>query len=753
MVRTQDSHSWNRGSIPRSAANISENESQIPMFKLTKHTSKQELFAFLEANLKLPTKEVPVFVNSLPPFMGTRIALSIFFYQISSYPKKLIWQTTDEAISDFLSTSGFTIEKLEQNAQINMAGNNVDSQPTKSSSGPKDQTEFKKTHLDIVRVSKPDQSVATQSGHQSVEKTTEADVKAEPGEWSVSILQPELDSENSTNSVDSSTKPVRMTGETNSSLVLVTSNSRSLLEFKQKVQVASRLAPSNTNPTPENPKPIEPEFKNVSKTNTNPEQTTESISVDNSNTSPNSGESKNHSRDFNAWQDWLASQRTVPKLNLDNLTKQTQYKSNKLLQEGNPFPNLDQDLDQWLAKIKHTKQAIDGAKLANPSTTKINTQIVSFQPKVRSVRSFKRLYLLVSSVLSMLLLMLLLITLPTNVYTIKIDNPLIESSTTISLPVSKFTKKTVSATVSSTIESTGTKEVETTNATGKAILVNASGNNISLTNGGFYLIKDGKKYKHEFDSSLPKVISIPPRNDLNGPRIEVNVRAVNTGSQANLPENTKFNIVNLKEQTLGNALFAISITPIQNKELSGDRVVTQSDLDLLASLNQGKLAQEVGKELAKLRSENLFTDPDWYTIQITNTQADASAGQVQPKVNLTTEAVITLYYLPKDYLTQLIQATNSEINQVTDIVIKKYSGEVSRLENQISLDVFFSYTKKTQLDKNLIGQTLASEKDTARAEELLRKQFPNIKKIEKREFGLNIPIITPKIELEIVESG
>ena len=111
------------------------------------------------------------------------------------------------------------------------------------------------------------------------------------------------------------------------------------------------------------------------------------------------------------------------------------------------------------------------------------------------------------------------------------------------------------------------------------------------------------------------------------------------------------------------------------------------------------------------------------------------------------------YYLPKDYLTQLIQATNSEINQVTDIVIKKYSGEVSRLENQISLDVFFSYTKKTQLDKNLIGQTLASEKDTARAEELLRKQFPNIKKIEKREFGLNIPIITPKIELEIVESG
>jgi len=233
--------------------------------------------------------------------------------------------------------------------------------------------------------------------------------------------------------------------------------------------------------------------------------------------------------------------------------------------------------------------------------------------------------------------------------------------------------------------------------------------------------------------------------------VEVTVRAINPGAGANLPENTRFSIVNLKEQTLGNALFAVSVTPIQNKELSGDRVVTQSDLDLLASLNQGKLAQEVGKELAKLSSQELFTNPDWYTIQITNNQADAKVGQTQPKVTLTTEAVIILYYLPKDYLIQTIQVSNSEINQVTDLVIKSYSGDLSKPDNQIRLDVFFTYTEKNQLDKNLIGQTLATEKDPSKAEEILKKQFPSIKKIEKREAGINIPIVSPKIEVEIIE--
>jgi hypothetical protein len=46
---------------------------------------------------------------------------------------------------------------------------------------------------------------------------------------------------------------------------------------------------------------------------------------------------------------------------------------------------------------------------------------------------------------------------------------------------------------------------------------------------------------------------------------------------------------------------------------------------------------------------------------------------------------------------------------------------------------------------------LATEKDPSKAEEILKKQFPSIKKIEKREAGINIPIVSPKIEVEIIE--
>ena len=715
------------------------------MFKLTKLTSKSELFAFLEANLQLPIKEVLIFVDSLPPFMSTKIALSIFSYQISNYPKKLIWQTNDQAISEFLDSVGFVVKNL---GQINHSTvTNVDSVDLESQAAT--QTEAKTGDLQTTSPSDPDRTFNGRNNSQLAREEKGVSVDAESDYLYTSAPKSKLTQDNSTNWADSSNQAVNRGVSSNSSLILVTSKARSLLEFKQKVQVSAGNAANN--PILENSKPTQPEIDNHSKTTASSELTTKVKSAGNVDASIRFEVPPKPVNDFNLWQDWLTNRQSTPKLNLDNLTKQTQYQSNKLFQDNHFHTTQDQDLDQWLAKIKHTKQTIDSSKLANSKAVKSNTQIVSFQPKTKATKIVKRLYLFTSALLSLFLLMLLLITLPTNVYTIKIDTPLIESSTTISLPVSKLAKKTVSATVSSTIESTGTKEVETTNATGRVILVNASGNNISLTNGGFYLIKDGKKYKHEFDPNLPAVITIPARNDLNGSRIEVTVRAINPGAGANLPENTRFSIVNLKEQTLGNALFAVSVTPIQNKELSGDRVVTQSDLDLLASLNQGKLAQEVGKELAKLSSQELFTNPDWYTIQITNNQADAKVGQTQPKVTLTTEAVIILYYLPKNYLIQTIQVSNSEINQVTDLVIKNYSGDLSKPDNQIRLDVFFTYTEKNQLDKNLIGQTLATEKDPSKAEEILKKQFPSIKKIEKREAGINIPIVSPKIEVEIIE--
>ncbi len=679
------------------------------MIKINNSTTKQSLFRMLEDAAK-NSGDLHILVESLPAFMSTRIALSIFSYQIDKYPRKIIWKSEYGYVLDLLESAGFTTIRQTK----------ITPTLEKPETSPQGDADSSKNFGQI----KPENAVNTDLN------AARNFVKEELQDSNKKLSDLVSTSKNTNFNNQEVTTP-----QTNLPL-----NSNE--ENKQQPFTSSRLISQNQQII------LHTSAKPNSSLST--QNSSQQISTGANQTQPNPTENQNdaNSNYFNSWKKWFSSKE---KLNLLNLTKDYKYRPSSLLYEKNQTPQDDQDLDQWIKKIKNTKSAIDNIRIRETAFDEYISQNL-LTKRIQTKRQLnKKFYLFLSSVLTTCLLVLFLFVYPTNVYTVEIENPEVQSSTTVNLPLSKFSQKSITVAVSSTIEATGTKEIETTNATGKAILLNTSGNAINLTNGGFYLVNGGQKYKHEFDPNLPEIITIPSRNDLNGPRIEIKIRAVNPGSAPNLPQDTKFSIVNLQEKSLGNALFAISTTPIQNKEVSGDRVITRSDLDLLKTLNEGKIAQELGKEIAKLQNDNVFTNPDW---QIQNTVVldfDGEVGEIKNTVTLVTQSVNTLFFLPREVLIDLIKLGNPKIDRVTEIIIKDQSGNFESSSSQISLELFFSYTEKYNIDKYLITQTLSSETDFSLAEQQLKQKFPNIKRVEKKETGLNMPMINPKISINIVE--
>jgi hypothetical protein len=104
MVRTQDSHSCNRGSIPRSTTK-STCESMI---KITVETSQKELINSLSANLS-EFGDLYLQVASLPYFLSSIPSIRVFQYKINNYPRNIFWYSLDHRILNFLKQSELNI--------------------------------------------------------------------------------------------------------------------------------------------------------------------------------------------------------------------------------------------------------------------------------------------------------------------------------------------------------------------------------------------------------------------------------------------------------------------------------------------------------------------------------------------------------------------------------------------------------------------------------------------------------------------
>ncbi len=662
------------------------------MLKIDQSTTKQSLFKMLEQSTQ-QVGDLEILIDSLPAFMSTPIALNIFSYQVDKYPRKLIWKCQDKETAEMLQSCGFhvtrkaTIQPVETNKPL------VIEEPNQVETNPKVIEQSREYDLaqSTVEVAPPNHKTTAQNEaikqHIAGDKQTTSEKPSQPHPQFQLALTPP------------------QTVETKKPQATIISLKKNINERKSESAVNEQ---------------IKGHGKNL----------------------------ENSCNEFNSWQTWFNPR---DRLNKDSLTKNYQYQPSSLLGDAEAISS-EQDFDKWLHNVHNAKAAIDN--LRNKQSTGsdiISSDLIKKNRRSRQQSLSKNFQLITGAVLTTCLLILFLLVFPTNVYTVEIESPLLEESTEVNIPVSDFSQKPIVVSTNSEIDATGRKEVETVNATGSAILVNQSGNAINLTNGGFYLVANGQRYKHEFDANLPRTIVVPSRNDLNGPRVEIEVRAVQEGAGANQPEDTRFSVINLKEQNVGNALFGLAVTPIQNKELSGDRVVTQSDLDLLATTNEGEIAQEIGREISNIQEEGIFTNPEWYVRAETDQEYNASVGDTKPEVSLATTTNLTLYYLPQEIIANKIKTENDKVEEVTEVLIKEQDGDFADPANQISLDIFYSYLEATEIDTNSVSQTLAKETDFVQAEQKLKEQYPYIKSIDKQEIGVQMPMVQPKIDINVVE--
>ncbi len=100
MVRTQDSHSCNRGSIPRSTTI----QIKINMLKINANTTQNSLIEGL-INEIIRAGDLYIEVENLPIFLCSIPAIRVFQNKINNYPKSVFWYSQNITIFELLQTS------------------------------------------------------------------------------------------------------------------------------------------------------------------------------------------------------------------------------------------------------------------------------------------------------------------------------------------------------------------------------------------------------------------------------------------------------------------------------------------------------------------------------------------------------------------------------------------------------------------------------------------------------------------------
>jgi hypothetical protein len=226
------------------------------------------------------------------------------------------------------------------------------------------------------------------------------------------------------------------------------------------------------------------------------------------------------------------------------IQEKSSYTRSSLLEENEPTKKLAspdpvnisniQNFDTWIEKIAATKEALNTIKDSSSSFT------YKKAPKKWSNLSLVRNFSLVAVFLGVAGFLIFAL-FPTKALTIEIQSLSKDKQAEIEVSPSQFRSKNISFKNEKTVNTSDFLEEKVKYATGKVSLVNLSGNSIDLDNGSFKVVKDGKEYKANFNSSYPKTFTIPGKGSLN----DFQVQSTKDGDGFNLSEGTKLDITNL----------------------------------------------------------------------------------------------------------------------------------------------------------------------------------------------------------------
>ena len=429
----------------------------------------------------------------------------------------------------------------------------------------------------------------------------------------------------------------------------------------------------------------------------------------------------------------------------EEMFSEGQYEPIDLIKEDSQNTPLEiQNFDSWIKKIEATKEA-----LSSLQKTQTEYQESPILNKKKKGRVFQVLSL---SLILSLIFILGLILFPAKVYTIEVGNITLQDSKSIDVPLSSFSKSTVSLKASAETKPQGNLEVPTDRANGEVQLLNEGSRPVNLDNGMFRLVLDQKYYQVIADNTLPKSFSILPASQ-SDKVLKFKVQAVESGSDYNLAINTKLDIVNLQGdgKKVCFSCYATTVTEIKNTAVSGQKVVTEYDQSLVSQNAEAKLALQRQENIKNLQRGKVFINENWY--KNTSSQYTFNKNINEPTDILKLDVVTNtdIYYISQDQLGNILKQENQNIDKFKEITIKNTEND-PRSSDIIKLTVFYTYeTQNTCFDKQKFVSTLSS-KDFDEAKKDILIECPGITNIEKKDLGINMPGIPTRIDLNLTQS-
>lgn len=687
------------------------------MIALTSSTSKAN---FLE-QLSLQSQQLgPLYIEvvSLPAYLNTQISLTIFSYQLSNYPRSLIWTSKDTHILQLLRDSQLHISDnyfkphhpSEEVAQVSPVTAQI--VPEEVSTQTVEKIEVQPKTQSEVQPEPVNKSNVT-SGI-SIDTSQLAKI----GFFNKNTLQivPNLDLPNSAvneQSVKASEYEEIKAPEFSSSVSNPATNAKPSEEEKAKINLEKKIYSTNM----DRKLAIAPHHENSNK-----------ISLAGLLTGDNYHPSSVISTTVND-----PSSETSFDADLD-------FEDESILESGN--------LDSWLDRIQATKEALNELR----QDAGVVNQNFFNQQKVSQPKS-KWFYTIAASAMASFFIVSFLVFFPTTAYTLEVYPDYQDGTFVLEASKPDFSTKSFLLESRQTIPTQNKEKTETERSSGTIQLINEGGKDVLLDNAKFQIVKDGYRFSPILNSSLPNTFAIPAQNNKGGDPIKFAIQSIPqpgvAGSSFNQPAGTRLKIVNLQDQSPCSSCYAVAVTDISNNNGEGDRIVSNADYDSLKNLTEQEVQKQRAAKIQDIRAEKIFTTNTWYKDLETTLKYNLEIGEKADNVELKKTVNSEIYYFSRSAIEEKIKQKKPEVYKIKELALLSSEGDIEK-QSGIKATFYYTFSKNIKVETSSVSSLLL-DKDFEEAKGEISKEYPAVKRIERQELGFKLPGVSPRQDIKIVE--
>ena len=416
--------------------------------------------------------------------------------------------------------------------------------------------------------------------------------------------------------------------------------------------------------------------------------------------------------------------------------------SSSINQSGNEKIDFKQDLDSWLKKIENTKDSLSRFKEEASKEKKIRrNNWLNLNPKW--------LFRVALSFCIMSLVAIFVLFFPTNIYKLDVAPNIRQSSYDLQFSDTAFTKNRFKIQTQDDVETSGQNQIASNESrvNGKVALINTSTTSISFKKDGVILISEdnGLEYRQKSIENDAAVFTVFPKNNLSNQPVEINIQSIASGDNFNLPINSNFRVYNIRGETFGGTVRAISTSKIEASTKTSDKTITQEDLSLLRSKAEVSLNNQKLKKLEEVKVKGQLVNNNWVKTLDTTYKYSGIPNDLAAKVSIDAESEIEVYSLSNNNFNNLVTA-QLKLNNISDIQIVE-----TEIENdKVLAKVFLSSRENPEiLKKDIVGNFASANINDSTLQ--IQQKYPNIKRVSKDFSGLKLPLVTPRNKVEVNE--